>query len=252
MSLAIKTTSISEQLSSDEVRRYARQLVLKGVGGAGQQLIRASRVLVIGAGGLGSPVLAYLAAAGVGTLGVVDDDAVAISNLQRQIIHTTRRTGERKASSAAAFVEQLNPHVRVVDYCERADQKSLDRLLPQYDFVVDGTDNFVSRSVIAVAARSAGKTLVTGAVSGWDGQLTVFSSDGPKFDDLYPPNAGEDDFPSCEMVGVVGAITGVIGSLMAAEVIKLLTGVGDPLVGRLLLYDGRSGRFIELAYGPTT
>lgn len=236
-------------LSSDEVRRYARHLVLKGVGGPGQQRLKAARVLVVGAGGLGSPAIAYLAAAGIGTIGIVDDDSVALSNLQRQVIHRTDNIGSPKAQSAAAFVSALNPEVSVEAQVVRVEDANADAVIAGYDIVLDGTDTFEARAVIAAGARRARKPLVAGAVSMFDGQLTVFVPDGPQFDDLYPVTPNPDDAPSCEVVGVLGAVTGVIGTLMAMEAIKLVTGVGEPLVGRLLLYDGKAARFTEIAYG---
>jgi len=234
--------------SPDETRRYARHLVLKGIGGAGQQRLKAARVLVVGAGGLGSPVIAYLAAAGVGTIGIADDDTVSISNLQRQIVHATGRDGFAESDSAASFVAALNPHVHVVPIPERIAATNALSLIADYDLVIEGTDNFPARRDIAAAAAAAGKPLVSGAVSMFDGQLTVFVPGGPQFSDLYPETPDAADLPSCEIVGVLGALTGVIGTLMAMEAIKLITGVGDPLVGRLLLYDGRAARFTELSY----
>lgn len=235
-------------LSPDETRRYARQLVLKGVGGAGQQRLQAARVLVLGAGGLGSPAIAYLAAAGVGTLGVIDHDTVALSNLQRQIVHTTAGIDAPKAESAGSFVAALNPHVRFVPYHQHFEAATHTGLLSDYDVLVEGTDNFAARAAAAAAAEAAGKPLVSGAVTMFDGQLTVFVPGGPRFTDLYPEPPDEADLPSCEMVGVLGAVTGVIGTLMAMEAIKLITGIGTPLAGRLLLYDGRAARFTELSY----
>lgn len=235
-------------LSSEESRRYARHLVLKGMGGVGQQKLRAGRVLVIGAGGLGSPVIAYLAAAGIGTLGVVDDDVVALSNLQRQVVHGQADIGEAKVESAGRFVAGLNSHVSFAGHDLRADAQTLPELLKGYDLVVDGSDTFSTRAIVADAARAAGRPLVSGAVSMFDGQVTVFLPSGPGFADLYPQHPDDADLPSCEAVGVLGAVTGVIGTLMAMEAIKLVTGVGEPLVGRLLLYDGRAARFTELSY----
>lgn len=237
-------------MSPDETRRYARQLVLKGIGGEGQQRLQAARVLVVGAGGLGSPVIAYLAAAGVGTLGVVDHDTVALSNLQRQVVHTVAAVGAPKAQSAGEFVAALNPHVRFIPYHQRFDAGSQAVLLDEFDLLIECTDNFRARAAAATAAEAAGKPLVSGAVTMFDGQLTVFLPGGPRFADLYPEPPDEADLPSCEMVGVLGAVTGVIGTLMAMEAIKLITGLGLPLAGRLLLYDGRAARFTELAYGP--
>lgn len=235
-------------LSKDETRRYARHIVLKGVGGEGQQKLKAARVLVVGAGGLGSPVIAYLAAAGVGTLGVVDHDMVSLSNLQRQVIHRTDGAGVAKVESAGAFVAALNPHVGFIGYAERIGAGNAASLIAAHDLVIDGTDDFDTRALVAAAARAAGKRLVSGAVSMFDGQVTVFMPDGPGFGDLYPDRPDPEDLPACEVVGVLGAVTGVIGTLMAMEAIKLITGLGTPLVGRLLLYDGRDARFDDVRY----
>ena len=240
---------MGEGLSADETRRYARHLVLAGIGGAGQQKLKAARVLVVGAGGLGSPVIAYLAAAGVGTLGIIDHDQVGLSNLQRQIVHGMTDIGAGKAQSAEAFVAALNPHVRVATHGERLTPANAGRLFEDYDLVLDGTDNFPTRLAVAEAAATAGKPLVSGAVSMFDGQVTVFAPGGPQFGDLYPVAPLEEDLPSCELVGVLGALTGVIGTLMAMEAIKVITGLGSPLAGRLLLYDGRQAAFTELRYG---
>lgn len=236
-------------LSPEETRRYARHLVLRGVGGEGQQRLQAARVLVVGAGGLGSPVIEYLAAAGVGTLGVVDDDEVGLSNLQRQVVHRTDAVGMAKSESAGAFVAGLNPHVHFVAHRARVTAGNAGGLVAGYDLVVDGTDNFATRRDVAAACAAAAKPLVSGAVSMFDGQVTVFLPGGPGFRDLYPADPDEADLPACEIVGVLGAVTGVVGTLMAMEAIKLICGLGEPLAGRLLLYDGRAARFTELAYG---
>ena len=241
-------------LTPEETRRYARHLVLKGVGGYGQQKLKAARVLVIGAGGLGSPVIAYLAAAGIGTLGVVDDDTVSLSNLQRQIVHRTDSVGSLKTESAGATVAALNPHVQFVAHAVRLDAANAAGVLAGYDLVIDGSDNFETRQAVAEAAETAELPLVSGAVSMFDGQVTVFAPhltgvDGRAsltFRGLYPATPSDEDLPSCEAVGVLGAVTGVIGTLMAMEAIKLITGLGEPLIGRLLLYDGRAARFTEL------
>ena len=243
-------------LSADETRRYARHLVLKGIGGTGQQKLKAAKVLVVGAGGLGSPVIAYLAAAGIGTLGVVDDDTVSLSNLQRQIVHQTQSIGQPKTESARAFAAHVNPHVAFVEHRERFSAANAADLLAAFDMVVDGSDNFDTRRVVAEGAEAAQLPLVSGAVSMFDGQVTVFAphlagphgKPNPGFADLYPVTPDADDLPSCEAVGVLGAVTGVIGTLMAMEAIKLITGAGAPLVGRLLLYDGRDARFTEVGY----
>jgi len=235
-------------LTADETRRYARHLVLRDIGGAGQQRLKAARVAVLGAGGLGSPAIAYLAAAGIGTIGVIDDDEVSLANLQRQIVHGVADIGSGKAASAARFVAALNPHVTVALHAERLTAANAQALFGGYDLVLDGTDNFPTRQCAAAAAAALGLPLVSGAVSMWDGQLTVFMPGGRGFADLYPLAPAPADLPSCEAVGVVGALTGVIGTLMAMEAIKLVTGAGTPLAGRLLLYDGRAGRFTELTY----
>lgn len=234
--------------SAEETKRYARHLVLRGLGGEGQQKLKSARVLVVGAGGLGSPVIAYLAAAGVGTLGVADDDTVSLSNLQRQIVHTGARNGVLKTESAATFVKELNPFVAVETMPKRVTANTAALMTGVYDVIIDGTDNFATRRIVAEAAEQAGKPLVSGAVSMFDGQVTVFTPGGPQFRDLYPVEPDADDLPSCEAVGVLGAVTGVIGTLMAMEAIKLTTGLGQPLVGRLLLYDGRAASFTELDY----
>ena len=235
-------------LSADETRRYARHLVLKDIGGAGQQKLKAARVAVIGAGGLGSPVIAYLAAAGIGTIGVVDNDHVSISNLQRQIVHRTEDVGVGKAANAGRFVAAMNPYVSVVPHEARLTVDNARTLLDGYELVIDGTDNFDTRRVVAEACEALSLPLVSGAVSMWDGQVTMFLPGGRRFADLYPVTPDAADVPSCEAVGVLGAVTGVIGTLMAMEAIKRITGAGDVLAGRLLLYDGRAARFTELEY----
>jgi molybdopterin/thiamine biosynthesis adenylyltransferase len=243
-------------LTPEETRRYARHLVLKGIGGQGQQRLKAAKALVIGAGGLGSPVITYLAAAGIGTLGVVDDDEVSLSNLQRQTVHREDAIGRLKTDSAAAFVSALNPNVRFVAHPVHINGANASQISSGYDLVLDGSDNFETRLVIAEAAETARIPLISGAVSMFDGQLTVFAPhlprpDGqpnPRFRDLYPEVPDSADLPSCEAVGVLGPLTGVIGTMMAMEAIKLITQTGDPLLGRLLLYDGRAARFTELNY----
>jgi molybdopterin/thiamine biosynthesis adenylyltransferase len=235
-------------LSADETRRYARHLVLKDIGGAGQQALKSARVAVIGAGGLGSPVIAYLAAAGVGTIRVIDNDIVSLSNLQRQIVHRTEDVGAGKAANAGRFVAAMNPFVTVVPYAARLDTSNAGELLAGYELAIDGTDNFETRRIVAEAAEGLGLPLVSGAVSMWDGQVTVFLPGGPRFADLYPVTPDAADVPSCEAVGVLGAVTGVIGTLMAMEAIKLITGAGNVLAGRLMLYDGRAARFTELEF----
>lgn len=235
-------------LSPDEARRYARHLVLKDIGGAGQQKLKAARVVVVGAGGLGSPAVAYLAAAGVGTLGIVDDDTVSLSNLQRQVVHRTDAVGTLKVESAAAFAGALNPETLIAPSPVKLDRANAVSLLEGYDVVLDGSDNFATRQAVADAAEALGLPLVSGAVSMWDGEVTVFAPGGRHFADLHPVAPSPEDVPSCEAVGVLGAVTGVIGTLMAVEAIKLITGAGTSLSGRLLLYDGRAARFTEVMF----
>lgn len=236
----------ADPLSPEETRRYARHLTLKGMGGAGQQALKRARVLVVGAGGLGSPAIAYLAGAGIGTLGIVDHDTVSLSNLHRQIIH--RDIGDGKARSAAGFVHGLNPHVRVVVHDQRLDAANAAGIIAGHDLVLDGTDNLQTRRLVAAACETCRLPLVSGAVSMFDGQVTVFAPGGPRFADLYPDEADDTDLPSCEATGILGPLTGVIGALMAMEAIKLITGIGEPLVGRVLTYDGKGGRFSEFSF----
>ncbi|WP_274423894.1 molybdopterin-synthase adenylyltransferase MoeB [Chelativorans sp. YIM 93263] len=245
-------------LSAEELERYARHIVLPEIGGAGQQKLKRARVLVLGAGGLGAPVLQYLAAAGVGTLGVVDDDTVALTNLQRQIIHDTDAVGTAKAESAKAAIARLNPHVRVETHLLRLDAENAKALVGGYDVVVDGSDNFGTRYALADSCAEARVPLVTAAVGRFDGSLTVLkpfemNAEGkalPSYRDLFPSQPPEGLVPSCAEAGIVGALTGVMGTLQAMEVIKLITGIGTPLVGRLLLYDALSARFETMRYGP--
>lgn len=247
---------MTEPLTTAEIQRYARHIVLPEIGGGGQQALKAARVLVIGAGGLGAPVLQYLAAAGIGTLGIVDDDVVSLSNLQRQIVHTTEDIGRPKVESAADSLRRLNPHVAVVAHPVRLDASNAAALFADYHLIVDGSDNFDTRFLSADAAEAARVPLVTGAVGRFDGSVTVLKpyetrADGlqnPGYRDLFPTPPPPGTVPSCVEAGVVGALTGVIGTLQAMEVIKLVTGAGEPLVGRLLLYDGLAARFETIRY----
>ena len=245
-----------EPLSPPEISRYMRHILLPEIGGSGQQRLKAARVLVIGAGGLGSPVIEYLAGAGVGTLGIADDDSVSLSNLQRQVIHATNMVGAKKIDSAHIRVAALNPHVTVVGHDLRFDAANAADLLGAYDLLIDGSDNFATRYAAADAAEAARIPLVTGAVGRFDGSLTVLKpyetgADGkllPGYRDLFPEVPPEGMLPVCAETGVIGALTGVIGTLMAMEAIKLITGSGEPLLGRLMLYDALAARFDVIRY----
>lgn len=236
-------------LPGDEtMARYARHLVLPGVGAEGQRRLGAARVLVVGAGGLGSPVLLYLAAAGVGTIGVVDDDVVEVSNLQRQIVHDTAGVGRPKAESAAEAMAALNPGISVIAHPEHLAAPGARRLLSEYDLVVDGSDNFETRYLVNDTALELGIPMVHGAVFRWEGQLTVVDpSRGPCYRCLFPEPPPPEVAPDCAVAGVFGAVPGVIGSLMAVEAAKVILGAGDSLVGILLVYDGWTGDFTRLA-----
>ena len=226
-------------MTPEQLARYARHIVLHEIGGAGQQRLIAARVLVVGAGGLGSPALLYLAAAGVGTLGIVDDDAVALSNLQRQVIHDTVAVGRPKVESAARAIGRLNPQVAVEPHALRLDAASAGRLVPNYDLVLDGSDNFATRYRVNAACVAAGKPLVSGAMSQWEGQLAVFhpAGGGPCYQCLFPEPPDPSLAASCAAAGVIGALPGVIGSMMALEAIKLIARAGAPLRGAMLIYD---------------
>jgi adenylyltransferase/sulfurtransferase len=243
-------------LTADEIERYARHIVLREVGGPGQARLKRSRVLVIGAGGLGAPVLLYLAAAGVGTLGVVDDDKVALSNLQRQVIHGTPDLGEPKVESAARAILRLNPHVAVNTHAERLTAANAIELIGAYDIVADGSDNFATRYLVSDACCLAKKPLVTAAVGTFDGTLTTIRAhergpDGkpnPTYRCLFPEPPPAGTVPACAEAGILGALTGVLGSLMALEVIREIVGFGEGLLGRLLMVDARSMRFETVGY----
>jgi adenylyltransferase/sulfurtransferase len=242
-------------LDAQELERYARHIVLREVGGPGQGKLKAARVLVIGAGGLGAPLLMYLAAAGVGTLGVVDDDTVSLSNLQRQVIHATPDIGARKVDSAEAAIERLNSLVKVETHMTRLDPRNALDLISQYDIVADGSDNFTTRYLVSDACYFAKKPLVTAAVGTFDGTLTTLRAhetrDGmrnPTYRCLFPEAPPPGTVPACAEAGVLGALPGILGSMMALEVIREIVGFGEGLVGRLLMVDTRSMRFETLNY----
>lgn len=243
-------------LSPEEIERYARHLVLREIGGPGQQKLKAARVLVVGAGGLGAPLLQYLAAAGVGTIGIVDNDAVSLSNLQRQIIHETYGVGRLKVESAGEAIARLNPHVRVEQHAMRLTEDNARALIARYDVIADGSDNFGTRYLVSDACFYEKKPLVTAAVGGFDASLTTLrpfeaGADGapnPTYRCLFPEPPPPGTVPSCEEAGILGALTGVAGSMMALEVIREIVGFGEGLVGRLLLIDTLAMRFETLRY----
>jgi adenylyltransferase/sulfurtransferase len=247
-------------LSSEEVERYARQIVLRGVGGPGQNKLKAARALVVGAGGLGSPALQYLAGAGIGTLGIVDDDEVALSNLHRQIIHGTNDVGCPKTASAAAAIQRINPHVAVEAIAVRLDAANARPIVKRFDVVLDGSDNFATRYALSDACFFERRPLVSAALGEFDGTLTTLKpyengADGklnPTYRCLFPDPPEPGTIPTCAEAGVLGALGGVLGSLMALEAIRTIVGgFGDGdegLVGRLLMIDSRAMRFETLRY----
>jgi molybdopterin/thiamine biosynthesis adenylyltransferase len=244
-------------LAPAERRRVARHLLLDGFGLAAQERLAASRVVVVGAGGLGSPVLQYLAAAGVGTLGIIDDDVVEASNLQRQVLHSVADVGRAKTASAADALRGLAPSVEVVAHSERLTRDNAAAILGGYHLVVDGSDTYQTRYAVSEAAAALGLPVVWGTVLGWDGQVSVFWSAAPDgraitYPDVFGPQPPEGE--SCATVGVLSPACGVVGSTMAVEAVKVLTGTGDPALGRLLAYDARTSAWdtIELAAPPSS
>ncbi len=223
-------------LSPEERERYARHILLKEIGGPGQQRLKAATIAVVGAGGLGAPAALYLAAAGVGCLRLIDDDAVSLDNLQRQIIFRSADVGAPKVDRAQAALTALNANVAVDIEPQRLTQVNADHLLRGADVVLDGTDDFETRFAVNAAVRAVGAPLVSGAVGRWEGQVAVFARGGPCYRCLVPEIPP--DAETCARAGIVGALTGVIGSLMALEAIKLITQAGEPLIGRVMLFDG--------------
>jgi molybdopterin-synthase adenylyltransferase len=242
------------RLTPEEIERYKRHLVLREVGGQGQQRLKAARVLVIGAGGLGSPALMYLAAAGVGTIGIIDDDRVSLDNLQRQIVHDTTRVGHSKVGSTRDALGRLNPHVNVETYDYRIDARNALDIIARYDIVADGSDNFATRYLVSDACYLAKRPLVFAAVGPFDGYLTTLKPhergpDGkpyPSYRCIFPEAPPPGTVANCSEVGVLGAAVGVVGTLQATEVLKEILGIGDSLAGRLLLYDALAARFTEI------
>src|SRR3954451_10512828 len=237
-------------LTPDQRARYSRHILLPEVGVEGQLKLLNSKVLLIGAGGLGSPSALYLAAAGIGTLGIVDDDLVDESNLQRQIIHSTDRVGVPKTASAKTSIEGLNPDVEVIEHRTRLDASNIIEILEPYDLVVDGADNFPTRYLLNDASVRLRKSVVSASILGFDGQISTFVPyEGPCYRCLYPTPPPPELAPSCSANGVLGVMAGVMGLPQATEVIKLAVGIGEPLIGRLLLYEALGTRFTELKVG---
>src|SRR5215470_10015188 len=232
-------------ITPDEIERYKRQLVLKEIGGEGQRRLKEAKVLVIGAGGLGSPLLIYLATAGVGTLGIIDDDRVSLDNLQRQIVHDTLSVGTLKTRSAARGLERLNPNVETRLYSTRFQPENAIEIVSNYDIVADGSDNFATRYLVNDACYFAKRPLISAAVGPFDGHLTTFrayetgphGNPCPSYRCLFPESPPEGTVPPCSETGILGGVAGVIGCLQSVEVVKELLGIGEGLVGRLLLYD---------------
>jgi len=238
---------VPKSLTKEQRERYSRHLLVPEIGLEGQTKLLESKVLLLGAGGLGSPTALYLAAAGVGTLGIVDDDEVDLSNLQRQVIHTTDRIGVAKVDSAEESITAINPDVDVVKYKTRLDASNVMEIIEGYDVIVDGVDNFPTRYLLNDATVRLGIPVVSASILGFDGQLSVFAPhEGPCYRCLYPVPPPADMAPSCGANGVLGVLPGTMGLLQATEVIKLVTGAGEPLIGRLLLYEALGATFTEL------
>ncbi len=240
-------------LSDEELDRYARHIVLREVGGPGQARLKAAKVLVVGAGGLGSPVILYLAAAGIGTIGIADFDAVSLSNLQRQIAHRTADIGRAKTASASEAARAINPHVKIQTHDEKLTAQNALRIINQYDVVADGSDNFATRFLINDACYFAKKILVSAAVTEFDGQLATFKAhiEGcPCYRCIFPEAPPAGTVPNCSEAGVLGAAAGVMGTLQALEVIKEITEIGESMAGRLLIYEALATRFRTVNVKP--
>jgi molybdopterin/thiamine biosynthesis adenylyltransferase len=238
---------VPPELSDDDLDRYARHIVLKEVGGMGQRRLKGAKVLIVGLGGIGAPAALYLAAAGIGTLGLLDDDTVSLSNLQRQVLYATNDVGALKSEVAQARLSALNPHAALNLHPVRLTPDTATEIIGGYDIVLDGCDNFETRHLVNRTCMALGKALVSGALGRFSGQVSVFKGT-PCYQCLVPEIPP--DAETCERVGIVGALAGIIGSMSALEVIKLITGAGDPLIGRLLIFDGLSMTSRVIALPP--
>ena len=235
------------EFTDEQIERYSRHIILPEVGGSGQQKMLEARVLLLGAGGLGSPAAYYLAAAGIGNIGIVDFDQVDLSNLQRQIIHSTERIGMLKTESAKKTIQALNPDVNVTLYNEKIDSSNILSIIKDYDYVVDGSDNFPTRYLVNDACVMENKTLIHGSIYRFEGQVTVFKpNSGPCYRCLYPEPPPPGMSPNCQEGGVLGVLAGIVGNLQVVEVLKLILGIGEPLVGKLLIYDALKTEFRNL------
>jgi molybdopterin/thiamine biosynthesis adenylyltransferase len=239
LAVPLPVSTPSTSFAEVELDRYARHIMLREIGGAGQKKLRAARVLVVGAGGLGSPALLYLAASGVGQIGVIDADIVENSNLQRQVIHTDERIGMPKVHSAVEAMRALNPFITGLAYQRRLDDRTA-ALLDEYDLILDGTDNFDTRYLVNRLCVAAGKPLISAAITQWEGQISLYdpASGGPCFECVFPTRPAPGLVPSCAEAGVAAPLPGVLGAMMAMEAVKYLTGAGQGLRGRLMIYDG--------------
>ena len=251
---AAPVAALQGPFSAEELERYARHITLREIGGAGQRALKEARVLVVGAGGLGAPALLYLAAAGVGRIGVIDADTVSLSNLQRQVIHTDDRQGMPKVFSAQEAMAAINPHVDIRPYHRMLTEEIAPALFAEYDLILDGTDSFAVRAMINRAAVAARKPVVAGAISAWEGQVTIYdpARGAPCMACIFPNAPAPGLSATCAETGVVGALPGVIGAMMAMEAVKRITGAGEGLAGRMLIHDAlmAEGRVIGLARRP--
>ncbi len=242
------SNSSKKNMSDVEIERYARHLVLKDIGGQGQQRLRNAKVLVVGAGGLGNPVSMYLAGAGIGTIGIIDNDVVSLSNLQRQILYREHDVGKSKVFATQKNILEINPHIEIKPYNRLLDSRNAQKLISEYDIIIDGSDNLKTRHLVNFACVKEKKPLISGAISQWEGQISLFdpSKNYPCYSCIFPESDNENLTKSCADVGVLSSLPGVIGSLMAVEAIKEITAVGDSLRGKLFLYDAMSCKTIKI------